>query len=309
MQECGFTFSVARFLSSASRFLRSAVLRRSFAAVHISSLARWNTLMKLSKLPPHIRYAYGLISVPHIPTHLSSRILSVPCSVLTTNPPPIGPAFAQLQQLSVSFETLPNFFGSTCLTSLSLTHVPRIDTKLLRLIASHFPSLLTLNISSIERLDYQCCWDCLSESADLVHFALIPNVYPSVSALSVCAVTHSRIRAHQLFSAPLVRPCAHSPAFGTSPSASICSTRTSSWSTATPTSVLIMMAVARTQKTGKAPVRSSPWRSVRSVAMRPGKCACWLARLRRGTLFAPTFHRWTSSNGAQSQTFVNREQV
>jgi hypothetical protein len=277
--------------------------------------------MNLSKLSPHIRYAYYFISVPHIPTHPRSRILSVLSSVLPTNPPPIGPAFAQLQQLSVSFKTLSlvtqtrrssrifHFFASTCLTSLSLTYVPRIDTKVLRLVAAHFPGLLTLNISSIERLDYQCCWDCLSESADLVHFALIPNVYPSVSALSVGAVTDLRIRAHEVFSAPLVRPCAHSLAFGTSPSASICSTRTSSWSTATPTSVLIMMAVARTQKTGKAPVRSSPWRSVRSVAMRPGKCACWLARSRRGTLFAPTFHHWTSSNGAQSRTFVNREQV
>lgn len=71
------------------------------------------------------------------------------------------------------------------LTVLKLTYLPRIDTALLAQVASRFPSLATLELSSAERLDEECCWLCFQESSSCILHSPIPDFFPSVEALAV----------------------------------------------------------------------------------------------------------------------------
>lgn len=75
--------------------------------------------------------------------------------------------------------------NSNSLTSISLTALPRIDVPLLRLIASTFPQLDTLCLSSTERLDCTCCENCFMESASRVIHSPIPDMFAEVSGLAV----------------------------------------------------------------------------------------------------------------------------
>ena len=68
---------------------------------------------------------------------------------------------------------------------LKLTFLPRIDTALLSLVALQFPSLMTLGLSSVERLDEQCCWLCLQESSSCIVHSPIPDMFPSADHLAV----------------------------------------------------------------------------------------------------------------------------
>lgn len=75
---------------------------------------------------------------------------------------------------------------------LKLTFLPRVDTTLLSLVAAHFPSLTTLDLSSVERLDEQCCWLCFQESSSCIVHSPIPDMFPSVDHLAVrIPVTHT----------------------------------------------------------------------------------------------------------------------
>lgn len=81
---------------------------------------------------------------------------------------------------------------SAGLTMLKLTFLPRVDTTLLSLVAAHFPSLTTLDLSSVERLDEQCCWLCFQESSSCIVHSPIPDMFPSVDHLAVrIPVTHT----------------------------------------------------------------------------------------------------------------------
>ncbi|EJF64087.1 hypothetical protein DICSQDRAFT_144783 [Dichomitus squalens LYAD-421 SS1] len=70
------------------------------------------------------------------------------------------------------------------LTVLKLTSLPRIDTALLSLVASRFPSLTTLELSSTERLDKECCWLCFEESSSCTIHSPVPDVFPSIEVLA-----------------------------------------------------------------------------------------------------------------------------
>lgn len=71
------------------------------------------------------------------------------------------------------------------LTRMKLTHLPRIDTALLSLIASRFASLNVLELSCTERLDEQCCWLCFEESSTCTSHSPIPDLFVDVEHLAV----------------------------------------------------------------------------------------------------------------------------
>ncbi|KAL1940773.1 hypothetical protein VTO73DRAFT_7814 [Trametes versicolor] len=70
------------------------------------------------------------------------------------------------------------------LTRMKLTHLPRIDTALLSLIASRFASLKVLELSCTERLDEQCCWLCFEESSTCTTHSPIPDLFVDVEHLA-----------------------------------------------------------------------------------------------------------------------------
>ncbi|OJT11204.1 hypothetical protein TRAPUB_12248 [Trametes pubescens] len=69
---------------------------------------------------------------------------------------------------------------------MKLTHLPRIDTALLSLIASRFVSLEILELSCTERLDEQCCWLCFEESSTCTIHSPIPDLFVTEEHLTVC---------------------------------------------------------------------------------------------------------------------------
>ena len=71
------------------------------------------------------------------------------------------------------------------LTSLTVTHLPRIDTTTLRLIANAFPELLDLHMSCAERLEYSCCWYCFEDSLEGTIHSPIPEMFSSATSLAV----------------------------------------------------------------------------------------------------------------------------
>ncbi|KAJ8453620.1 hypothetical protein ONZ51_g13497 [Trametes cubensis] len=72
---------------------------------------------------------------------------------------------------------------TAALTQMKLTHLPRIDSSLLSLAASRFPTLVTLELSCVERLDEHCCWLCFEESSTCCAHSPIPGVYATVDSL------------------------------------------------------------------------------------------------------------------------------
>ncbi|TFK90140.1 hypothetical protein K466DRAFT_644575 [Polyporus arcularius HHB13444] len=103
--------------------------------------------------------------------------------------------FASLQDLTLDFSAdglatqrsrcLLLFKNVTAgLSSLKLTHLPRIDVTLLSLLAGRFPALSKLELSCTERLDEQCCWLCYEESSSCVVHSPIPDCFPSAERLA-----------------------------------------------------------------------------------------------------------------------------
>ncbi|RDB15745.1 hypothetical protein Hypma_003631 [Hypsizygus marmoreus] len=66
------------------------------------------------------------------------------------------------------------------LTSLTLSHLPRIDPLLLRLIAETFPRLSDLYLSCTERVRTDCCWSCFEDSFTCTIHSPIPDDYTDV---------------------------------------------------------------------------------------------------------------------------------
>ncbi|KAI0331631.1 hypothetical protein GY45DRAFT_1300567 [Cubamyces sp. BRFM 1775] len=87
------------------------------------------------------------------------------------------------------------------LVQIKLTHLPRIDSALLSLIASRFPSLATLELSCVERLDEHCCWLCFEESSTCCLHSPIPGVYATIDTLvaTFCKVLKPLERLETLF--------------------------------------------------------------------------------------------------------------
>lgn len=76
-----------------------------------------------------------------------------------------------------------------CLESLTLTSLSRIDVPLLKIIATRFPHLYTLSLSCTERLDLDCCWGCLADSASSIVHSPIPDMFATSNDLAVSTRT------------------------------------------------------------------------------------------------------------------------
>ena len=75
----------------------------------------------------------------------------------------------------------------SCLESLTLTSLSRIDVPLLKIIVACFPHLITLSLSCTERLDLDCCWGCFEESASAIVHSPIPGMFSTSADLAVSA--------------------------------------------------------------------------------------------------------------------------
>ncbi|OAX38879.1 hypothetical protein K503DRAFT_740478 [Rhizopogon vinicolor AM-OR11-026] len=78
---------------------------------------------------------------------------------------------------------LSSWFPS-CLTSLTLTKLWRIDVPLLKTLASAFASVKILHLSCSEQLDVSCCWPCFEESSTAVVHSPIPNYFSDITKLT-----------------------------------------------------------------------------------------------------------------------------
>ena len=109
--------------------------------------------------------------------------------------------FTRLQMLSLDFyheglstqrsrmlQLCNNLAASFYLTSLTITHLPRIDAPTLRTISHSFPELLDLYLSCTERLDYSCCWICYQESLGCTIHSPIPDTFPNGTMLGVSII-------------------------------------------------------------------------------------------------------------------------
>lgn len=56
---------------------------------------------------------------------------------------------------------------------------------MLRYVVSRYPNLVELGISTVDRLDVTCCWNCFTESADGVMHSPMPFDYSSVESFAV----------------------------------------------------------------------------------------------------------------------------
>jgi hypothetical protein len=111
----------------------------------------------------------------------------------------ILPSLANLQRLTINFRRdglssqndrlvaifSPLHFTIPSLCSLTLTHLPRIDTFLLTCIAGAFPHLRSLELSVIDRLEHTCCWSCLIESSSGAFHSPLPHDYSTPEGLGV----------------------------------------------------------------------------------------------------------------------------
>jgi hypothetical protein len=71
------------------------------------------------------------------------------------------------------------------ITNLALTHLPRIDISLLRIISQTFPCLTDLYLSCTERLEINHCIGCYEESLQLIIHSPIPDMFPDARELVV----------------------------------------------------------------------------------------------------------------------------
>lgn len=75
---------------------------------------------------------------------------------------------------------------SNKITCLTITYLPRIDVSFLRLLATNFPQITNLWLSSTERLDFSHCWYCLEESLECTIHSPLPECYIEVEDMAVC---------------------------------------------------------------------------------------------------------------------------
>jgi hypothetical protein len=88
----------------------------------------------------------------------------------------------QQSRIRLLFKSLPT---KNSISHLCLSYVPRIGAPLLKTIASKLPKLRSLHLTSLDRLDYTCCWNCLNETASCARITPIPEVYATAENLAV----------------------------------------------------------------------------------------------------------------------------
>ncbi|KAF9448940.1 hypothetical protein P691DRAFT_813368 [Macrolepiota fuliginosa MF-IS2] len=128
------------------------------------------------------------------------KSLSAPSHIITRSIKSLG-AFINLRNLEVCFATeglrtqdslvellLDSFADSPARTNmkkLALTDIPRIDNKLLGSVAKVFSGLKVLELTSTNRLDFDCCLICLEDSLSYTRHSLIPEYSPTAEKLAV----------------------------------------------------------------------------------------------------------------------------
>lgn len=195
-------FTIASF-ALASRQFRLIAFRRYFLTFSESLLRRWQIMVPLIRSYAHHTRCVIILMILRdllrIYATLVHRNLKSTVYILTTSPASLS-LFSSLFSLTVDcsseglasqhdrfrllFRFVPVF---SSLARLKLTHVPRIGAPLLKSISSNFPALTHLSISSLERLDYTCCWSCFEESASTIRHSPIPEVYETAENLAVRA--------------------------------------------------------------------------------------------------------------------------
>jgi hypothetical protein len=195
------SFSRIKALCMASRQLRAIAFRQLFRNLTILDTKQWKGLIAFKA---YARYTRCLLLIrrrvvltnAYMHPYIRRTLIST-AAALSVQPVLLS-LFHQLRTISLCFAsaTMKNFkiiFDALfktlpvlpLLTSFTLIHLPRIDIDMLRLCSSRFPSLRTLRLSCVEKLDYTCCWEDLEESSSLVIHSPIPDYFSSVNELAV----------------------------------------------------------------------------------------------------------------------------
>ncbi|KAI0358019.1 hypothetical protein OH77DRAFT_1474762 [Trametes cingulata] len=167
--------SISAFALASHRF-RQVAFRRYFAALHVRSAVHWVRTCQIVGTFTWVRsleasttfFRYKMDGLSHF-TSLRSLELDFSGDGLSTQNSRAGLLFKNM---------------TAALIRLKLTHLPRIDSTLLSLVASRFSSLETLELSCTERLDIQCCWLCFEESSTCVVHSPIPDAYVTAETLA-----------------------------------------------------------------------------------------------------------------------------
>lgn len=91
----------------------------------------------------------------------------------------------QDHSIHLLMDTFTQSLSGTNLTKLSFSGIPRIDAQLLALIAKTFPRLTTMELTSTERADFDCCLPCLEDSLHSTRHSPIPDYYSTAEKLAV----------------------------------------------------------------------------------------------------------------------------
>ncbi|KAI1793502.1 hypothetical protein LXA43DRAFT_942349 [Ganoderma leucocontextum] len=169
-------FSDIAAFSLVSYGFRQVAFRRYFVTFEVRSAAHWDNVCKIPGVPSCARQLKVPTSCVQSPLDTLSKFISLLSLEVDFSSDGL---FTQRTRCLFIFKNL-----TADLTMLKLTFLPRVDTALISLVASHFPSLTTLELSSVERLDEQCCWLCFQESSSCIVYSPIPDIFPSVDHLA-----------------------------------------------------------------------------------------------------------------------------
>ncbi|KAI0675695.1 hypothetical protein C8Q78DRAFT_343441 [Trametes maxima] len=172
----GHTFrSVAAFTLASHQF-RQIALRRYYAVLRIHSFTHWIRTCRIKGISTWVRSLEGSTTFFRYKMGGLSQLKSLINLELDFS----GDGLAtQGSRAMLLFKNM-----AADLIYIKLTNLPRIDTALLSLVASRFPTLRTLELSCTERLDEKCCWLCFEESSTCCIHSPIPDSYPTAEALT-----------------------------------------------------------------------------------------------------------------------------
>ncbi|KAG7444473.1 uncharacterized protein BT62DRAFT_971188 [Guyanagaster necrorhizus] len=185
-------FAFIRSLTLASSCFRKIVFRR-----YLSSL----TLNTLSQLDNTFKLLLSLGDEPFAGAFSWVRTVHAPSGILSAQPHASQLCYlTNLNELSINcnhegFSTYQQRFKLICvnltscspimtLTTLTLTALPRIETRMLQRIALSFPSIVNLYLSCTERLNFSHCWCCLEDSLTCTMHSPVPERYLEVHDLA-----------------------------------------------------------------------------------------------------------------------------
>jgi hypothetical protein len=204
-------FSAIESFSRASSMFRRTALRRYMRHITPMSKRHWTNLFRFLEALTESseQNKGGFVWVKFVYAHFSDAIkdghIIAPRSICASSrdilyAPGKLERFISLQTLSLDFyheglstqqtrilQLCRNFNPAAFiyLKSLTVTHLPRIDTTTLRLIANAFPELLDLYLSCAERLEYSCCWYCYEDSFEGTIHSPIPEMFSNATSLAV----------------------------------------------------------------------------------------------------------------------------